>query len=287
MNNIIKVENLTHIYNKGTAFEKTAVNNVSFEIKRGEFAGIIGHTGSGKSTLIQHLNALITPTSGRVLLDGVDIHAEKSKLKEIRQRIGIVFQYPEHQLFELTVRKDVAFGPENMGFSKEEVEKRVGDALAAVGISEELYERSPFDLSGGQKRRVAIAGVLAMKPEVLILDEPAAGLDPGGRDEILERIKNMRRELNLTVILVSHSMEDIGRLVERILVINEGEIVMSGTPAEIFKHAKKLEEIGLAAPKSTNVMDELKSAGLYNKDETIYTVDAAVDAIAEILKEMR
>ena len=282
---LIQVENLNFTYNAGTAFEKKALTDINFSIERGEFIGIIGQTGSGKSTLIMHLNALMKPTSGRVLLDGADINADKSKLKEIRRRVGIVFQYPERQLFELTVKKDAAFGPRNMGLDEAETETRVREALLSAGIPEALFEKSPFEISGGQKRRAAIAGVLAMKPEVLILDEPAAGLDPKGRDDILSEIKRMRDELNLTVILVSHSMEDIGKLVERILVINDGRIAMTGPPGEIFKNAARLEEIGLAAPQSTYLINELIKRKLYPESaDTVYTVDAAISAIESVLK---
>ena len=279
----IKVENLTHIYNSGTSFEKKAINNLNFEIKKGEFIGLIGHTGSGKSTLIQHFNALLDPSSGKVFFNGEDIHENKARLKFFRQKIGLVFQYPEHQLFESTVFADVSFGPKNMGFSEEEVEKRVKEALEIVGIDESLYESSPFELSGGQKRRVAIAGVLAMSPEVLILDEPTAGLDPSGRDEILGEIKKLHDILGITIILVSHSMEDIAKLVDRIIVMHEGTIKYSGTPKEVFKNAEELVEIGLDVPQITHVFKELRKKGIDVPDD-IFTVDEAEKVLYDLLK---
>jgi len=255
---------------------------VNITIEKGEFIGLIGHTGSGKSTLIQHLNVLLRPETGSIIIDGENIGADKSRLKAIRSKVGLVFQYPEHQLFEMTIFKDVAFGPSNMGISAEETKKRVEDALEIVGISPDIYEKSPFELSGGQKRRVAIAGVLAMKPEVLVLDEPTAGLDPRGRDEILGRIKDMHEKLNLTVILVSHSMEDIARLVDRIFVINHGKIALSGKPAEIFAQIEALEEIGLASTQTAYVAKSLQEAGFMLPDG-IYTPEHIVE---EILKEV-
>lgn len=278
----IEIKNLTYTYNAGTAFEKKALDDVSLTIDKGSFVGLIGHTGSGKSTLIQHINALLKPTSGQVLIDGRDIHSDKSKLKEIRQKVGLVFQYPEHQLFEMTVFQDVAFGPSNMGFNKEDIEERVISALDIVGIGKDTYEKSPFELSGGQKRRTAIAGVLAMKPEVLILDEPTAGLDPRGRDEILAKIHEMHKKLNITVILVSHSMEDIAKLVDSIIVMNNGTIHFSGTPTEVFSHAEELEKIGLAAPSITYLMHALNKNG-FDVPQDIYTVDAATEALYKIL----
>lgn len=276
----IKIENLNHTYNEGTTFEKRALININMEIRSGEFVGLIGHTGSGKSTLIQHLNVLLKPDSGRILIDGFDINSDKSKLKEIRCKVGLVFQYPEHQLFEMTIYKDVAFGPENMGLPKDEVDRRVKAALDIVGMPPESYEKSPFDLSGGQKRRVAIAGVLAMQPEILVLDEPAAGLDPRARDEILEQIRQMHKKLGITVILVSHSMEDIARLVERIIVVNRGGIAFSGTPAEVFERTDELEKMGLAAPQTAYLINALRANG-FDLPSGIYTVDAAAE---EILK---
>ncbi|MCL2396761.1 MAG: energy-coupling factor transporter ATPase [Defluviitaleaceae bacterium] len=278
----IQIVNVDYTYSRGTAFEKKALNNVSLTIEKGEFVGLIGHTGSGKSTLIQHLNVLMRPDSGSIIIDGEDIGADKSRLKAIRSKVGLVFQYPEHQLFEMTVYKDVAFGPANAGLDADEVNKRVLDALAIVGIPEELHQKSPFELSGGQKRRVAIAGILAMGPEILVLDEPTAGLDPRGRDEILNQIKIMHEKLKLTVILVSHSMEDIARLADRIFVINHGEIVMSGTPAEIFVQTDALESLGLSSTQSTYVARRLRAAG-FDVPEDIYTVDAAVSAILKVL----
>jgi len=274
----IEIKNLECVYSPGTAFEKRALSNINLTVQAGEFVGLIGHTGSGKSSLIQHLNALIKPTKGEVLYNGEDIFADKSKLKGIRQRIGLLFQYPEHQLFEMTIYKDVAFGPENLGLSKDEVNTRVTEALSLVGITAEQYEKSPFELSGGQKRRVAIAGVLAMKPEVLILDEPAAGLDPRGRDEILQKIKEMHEALGITVILVSHSMEDIAKLVDRIIVMNKGGIALTGSPAEVFRRAGELEGMGLAAPQAAYLMEALRAKGFVMPGDA-YTVDAAAEAI--------
>ncbi|MGL4790799.1 MAG: energy-coupling factor transporter ATPase [Anaerotignaceae bacterium] len=279
----IKINNLTHTYNLGTAMEKVALDNVTIEIATGEFIGLIGHTGSGKSTLIQHLNALIKPTSGEILLNGENINADKTKLKSIRQRIGLVFQYPEHQLFETTVFKDVCYGPLNLGLTKEEIEKRAKEALETVGLKEDIYEKSPFDLSGGQKRRVAIAGILAMKPEVLVLDEPTAGLDPKGRDEILNAIKEMHERLGITVILVSHSMEDVARLVSRIIVMHQGKVQMTGTPKEVFSTVKILEEIGLGAPQVSYVMMQLKELG-YDVPKDVYTIEEATEVLYSLLK---
>lgn len=279
----IKINNLTHTYNLGTAMEKVALDNVTIEIATGEFIGLIGHTGSGKSTLIQHLNALIKPTSGEILLNGENINADKTKLKSIRQRIGLVFQYPEHQLFETTVFKDVCYGPLNLGLTKEEIEKRAKEALETVGLKEDIYEKSPFDLSGGQKRRVAIAGILAMKPEVLVLDEPTAGLDPKGRDEILNAIKEMHERLGITVILVSHSMEDVARLVSRIIVMHQGKVQMTGTPKEVFSKVKILEEIGLGAPQVSYVMMQLKELG-YDVPQDVYTIEEATEVLYSLLK---
>lgn len=277
---MLEIKNLSHIYNPGTPFSRAALDDVSFSIKKGEFICIIGHTGSGKSTLIQHLNALLKPTSGSILLDGEDIFADKSKLKTIRQRVGLVFQYPEHQLFEETIYKDVAFGPGNLGLSAEEVDARVIEALQLVGMPKETYTKSPFELSGGQKRRAAIAGVLAMKPDVLILDEPTAGLDPAGRDAILSQIAKMHKTVGNTVILISHNMEDVSRLADRIIVMAEGKIFLSGTPSEVFSNPKKLEEVRLAAPPISVLMDQLKKEGL-NLPGGIFTVEAAAKALKE------
>lgn len=282
--NIIEVKHLTHIYGKGTVFEKAALNDVSFSIKKGEFIGIIGHTGSGKSTLIQHLNALAKPTEGAVYLKGEDIFADKSKLKSIRQKVGLVFQYPEHQLFEMTVYKDVAFGPKNLELDQNETDKRVKEALAAVGMGEEYYNKSPFELSGGQKRRVAIAGILAMRPEVLVLDEPTAGLDPYGRDEILNNIRQMHKRLGLTVILVSHSMEDISRLADRILVMHNGRLVYFDKSSEVFSRSASLEEMGLSAPEISRLMNYLISRGADVRRD-IYTVEEAADYLMSRLEK--
>jgi len=276
----IEVRDLTFIYSEGTAFEKKALDGISFTIDDGEYVGLIGQTGSGKSTLIQQLNALLTPTSGVVLLDGADVHADKTKLKSIRQRVGLVFQYPEHQLFEATVFGDVAFGPTNMGFEKDEVDTRVREALRIVGIDEEYHGKSPFELSGGQKRRAAIAGVLAMKPDILILDEPTAGLDPRGRDEIFDKIGMIREELGVTIILVSHSMDDVARLVSRVIVMLEGRIIMDGSVAEVFGHVELLEKTGLAAPQTAYLIRELNERG-FDLPPDIYTVRTACGAITD------
>ena len=282
----IKINHLTHIYNEGTTFEKVALNDVNIEIKTGEFIGLIGHTGSGKSTLIQHLNGIIYPTHGEILLDDENIHKDKAKLKEVRRRIGLAFQYPEYQLFEMTVYKDVAFGPTNLGWSKEKIHESVVAALDIVGISPEIYEKSPFELSGGQKRRVAIAGVLAMNPEVLILDEPTAGLDPKGRDEILAAIRKLHEERGITVILVSHSMEDVAKLVDRIIVMHRGQVAMTGTPREIFAHPMELEQMGLAAPQVSYVFAQLKAKG-YDVPTDVYTVEEAKEALLRLVKQVK
>lgn len=281
----IKINNLTYIYNKDTAFEKKALDDVSLEIKKGEFIGLIGHTGSGKSTLIQHLNGIISPTKGEILVDGDNIHKDKAKLKEVRRRIGLAFQYPEYQLFEMSVYKDVAFGPTNMMLSKEDIDKNVVSALETVGISSDLYEKSPFDLSGGQKRRVAIAGVLAMNPEVLILDEPTAGLDPKGRDEILQAIKRLHEERGITVILVSHSMEDVAKLVDRIIVMHEGKVATMGTPKEVFCKVKELEDMGLAAPQVSYVFSALKEKG-FDVPLDVFTIDEAKHVLLDLVKQV-
>lgn len=281
----IKINHLTHIYNEGTAFEKIALDDVNLEIQKGEFVGLIGHTGSGKSTLIQHLNAIIAPTSGEIFLDGENIHGDKKRLKAIRQRVGMAFQYPEHQLFEMTVVKDVAYGPTNMGLSQEEIDKRVKDALHTVGLNESVYNKSPFELSGGQKRRVAIAGVLAMNPEVLILDEPTAGLDPKGRDEILDAIRMLHKERGITVILVSHSMEDVAKLVERIIVMHRGKVAMTGTPKEVFAHVGEIEKMGLAAPQISYVFEALREKG-YDLPKDIYTTEDATVALYSFLRKV-
>jgi len=279
----IEIKNLSYIYNKGTAFEQTAIHDINISIQKGEFIGLIGHTGSGKSTLIQHLNALLKPSTGHILLDGEDINADSSKLKRIRQRVGLVFQYPEHQLFEMTVYKDVAFGPENMGLSKEETDKRVKAALENVGVDESIHEKSPFELSGGQKRRVAIAGVLAMEPEVLVLDEPAAGLDPRGRDEVLGLIKSMHSNLGITVILVSHSMEDVSRLVNRVIVMHQGRIAMDGALNEVFSRVEEIEALGLRAPSISYLMKGLNERG-FGLPQDIYKVEDAVDCLLKVFQ---
>ena len=279
----IEVKNLNHIYSKGTPFEKVALSDISFKIEDGEFVGIIGHTGSGKSTMIQHLNGLLKPHSGSVLVDGKDISDKSVNIREIRSKVGIVFQYPEYQLFEETVYKDIAYGPKNMGLSDEEIDERVRHVAEVVGLKEKYFDRSPFELSGGQKRRVAIAGVLAMKPEVLILDEPAAGLDPVGRDEILNRIKALHENEGITVLLVSHSMEDIARLAEKIIVMCDGELKMFDTVENVFARSEELASMGLNVPQACLVMQGLKSGGL-DVDDKIYTVDKACEEIMRYLK---
>lgn len=281
----IEISHLTHLYNQGTAMERKALDDVNITINDGEFVAFIGHTGSGKSTLIQHLNALIKPTSGKILLDGEDINADKTKLKAIRQKVGLVFQYPEHQLFEMTVFKDVCYGPKNMGLSDEEVKNAAEKALSLVGLDQSFYDKSPFELSGGQKRRVAIAGILAMNPRVLVLDEPTAGVDPRGRDEILGAIDHMHKETGITVILVSHSMEDVAKFADRIVVMNNGHVALTGTPKEVFSHVSELEEMGLAAPQTSYVMKGLKDSRL-NVPQDVYTVDEATDVLYELLKQV-
>ena len=278
----IKLENISYVYSPGTAYEHHALKDVSLEIPQGQFVGIIGHTGSGKSTLIQHLNGLMKATSGKLLYEGQNIYEDGYDMKKLRTQVGLVFQYPEYQLFEVDVLSDVCFGPKNQGLSKEEGGLRAFEALRSVGLPEELYYQSPFDLSGGQKRRVAIAGVLAMKPEVLILDEPTAGLDPAGRDEILDLIARMHKEKGITVILVSHSMEDVAKYVERIIVMNHGQVMFDNTPCEVFKHYKELEQIGLAAPQVTYLMHELKEKGL-NVNTEATTVAEARESLLEVL----
>ena len=278
----IQLEDVTYTYSPGTAYEMNALDHVSLEIPQGQFVGIIGHTGSGKSTLIQHFNGLMQPTSGRVLYNGEDIWQEGYSLRGLRFHVGLVFQYPEHQLFETTVMTDVCFGPKNQGLDPEECRERAREALSQVEIPEELYEKSPFDLSGGQKRRVAIAGVLAMNPDVIVLDEPTAGLDPKGRDEILDRVRYLHDTRGITVILVSHSMEDVARYVERLIVMSRGKKQYDGTPREVFSHYKELEKIGLAAPQMTYIMHALAERGL-NVDVTAMTVEEARDSILKAL----
>ena len=280
----IELKNINYCYSEDSAYKVQALKDVNLTIEDGQFIGIIGHTGSGKSTLIQHLNGLLKATSGTILYNGEDIYAENYDLRQLRFKVGMVFQYPEHQLFETTNFEDVCFGPRNLGLSKEEVEARALDALKSVRFPEELYGNSPFDLSGGQKRRVAIAGVLAMKPDVLILDEPTAGLDPAGRDEILGLISKMHKELGITVILVSHSMEDVAQYVDRIIVMNSGEVMFDGMPKDVFRHYKELEEVGLAAPQVTYLMHELVDIGIpVNLDAT--TVAEATESILEAYKK--
>lgn len=278
MESIIRVDNLTHTYGVGTPFQRSAVEGLSLDIRRGEFLGIIGHTGSGKSTLIQHLNGLLKPSSGTIYLDGTDIWAEPKKIRSVRFRVGLVFQYPEYQLFEDTVRKDIAFGPKNMGLDAAEVERRVLAALSAVGLDESVLDKSPFALSGGQKRRVAIAGVMAMEPEVLILDEPTAGLDPRGRESILQMLREYHERRGSTVVLVSHSMEEIARNAQRIIVLSGGGVCMEGTPAEVFARADELEAVGLDVPQSTKIAAALRRRGMA-VEGSIFTVDALARAI--------
>ena len=278
----IALEHINYVYSPGTAYEKQALKDVSLEIPQGQFVGIIGHTGSGKSTLIQHLNGLTRATSGRILYEGKDIYEEGFDMRWLRSQVGLVFQYPEHQLFEVDVLSDVCFGPKNQGLSQEECEVRAKEALELVGFPEKYYRQSPFELSGGQKRRVAIAGVLAMRPKVLVLDEPTAGLDPKGRDEILDQVERLHKETGMTVILVSHSMEDVARYVERIIVMNRGEKMLDGTPREVFRHCKELEKVGLAAPQVTYVMHDLKEKG-FDLSPDATTIEEAADEIMRSL----
>lgn len=280
MKPILEAKNLTYIYSAGTPFEHKALDDISFSVEPGEFIGIIGHTGSGKSTLMQQLNGLLKPTSGTVLLDGQDIWSDKKLTRQARFRVGLVFQYPEYQLFEETVYKDIAFGPKNMGLSAEEVDRRVREAAGFVGLTEQQLEVSPFDLSGGQKRRVAIAGVIAMEPEVLILDEPTAGLDPVGRSEILGNIQSYRKAKNATIMMVSHSMEDVARLTDRLLVMNGSKLAMDAPPAQVFTHAEELTQMGLNIPQVTQVFLELKKLGLDVKN--IYTIEQAAAEIRRL-----
>lgn len=279
----IALEHISYVYSPGTAYEKHALKDVSFEIPQGQFVGIIGHTGSGKSTLIQHLNGLVKATSGKVIYEGRNIYEDGYDMRALRSQVGLVFQYPEYQLFEVDVISDVCFGPKNQGLSQEECEKNAREALELVGFPEKYYKQSPFELSGGQKRRVAIAGVLAMKPKVLILDEPTAGLDPKGRDEILDQVEKLHKETGMTVILVSHSMEDIARYVERIIVMNHGEKMLDGTPKEVFRYYKELEQVGLAAPQVTYVMHDLKERG-FDVSPDATTIEEAAD---EIMRSFR
>lgn len=273
MEPILQIEDLTHTYSAGTPFQRSAVEGLSMTVGAGEFLGVIGHTGSGKSTLIQHLNGLLQPTSGRILLEGKDIWADPKKIRDVRFKVGLVFQYPEYQLFEETVYKDIAFGPKNMGLDAEEIDRRVRDAAVFVGLHETLLDKSPFELSGGQKRRVAIAGVIAMEPKVLVLDEPTAGLDPQGRDTILAQIQAYHRAMGAAVVLVSHSMEEIARNVDRIVVLSDGKVYMEGTPKQVFARAHELEQVGLDVPQVTKVAAALKARGL-DIDTAVYTVEA-------------
>ena len=281
---VIKTENISYIYSDGTPFRKVAVDNVNIEINEGELVGVIGHTGSGKSPLIQHFNGLLKPSEGKVFIDSEELWADKSRLKAIRCKVGLVFQYPEYQLFEETVYKDIAFGPKNMGLDDAEIDKRIRDTARLVGISEEMLGKSPFELSGGQKRRVAIAGVMAMEPKVLILDEPTAGLDPKGRNQILSLIKEYHEEKGNTVLLVSHSMEDVAKVATKILVMNSGRLFCYDTPDEVFRRAKELEEIGLAVPQITRVFNRLKAEGISVPDN-VYTVDRAEEVLLSMLKQ--
>ena len=278
MKPIIRVENLTHTYGQDTPFCRSVVDGVSLDIMEGEFLGIIGHTGSGKSTLIQHLNGLLRPTSGTIYLDGRDIWADPKKIRDVRFQVGLVFQYPEYQLFEETVYKDISFGPKNMGLSEQEIDRRVRDAAAFVGLDEGLLDKSPFELSGGQKRRVAIAGVIAMEPRVLILDEPSAGLDPAGRRSLLENIRSYHRQKGTTVVMVSHSMDEVAENVDRIIVLADAGVVMSGAPHEVFSRAEELVAVGLNVPQVTRVAMELRRRGV--------EIDPAVYTVAELRKAL-
>lgn len=281
----IKVENLTHIYMPKSPFEKIALDNVSLDIKDGEFIALIGHTGSGKSTLIQHFNGLLEPTSGKIIVDGLDITEKNLKLSEIRKKVGLVFQYPEYQLFEETIAKDIAYGPGNLGIPEEEIQERVRESMKMVGLDYETYkDKSPFDLSGGQKRRVAIAGVLAMKPTTLILDEPTAGLDPKGRDDILNQIRQLHKDSNMTTIIVSHSMEDVANIAQRIIVMNHGKVALEGKPSEVFNEIEILEKIGLGVPQVTYLARELRKKG-FRISNNIYTIEEAKKQLLSILKD--
>lgn len=285
MNPILEIKNLTYIYSAGTPFEHTALDNISFQVNRGEFIGIIGHTGSGKSTLMQQLNGLLKPTAGTVMLDGKDIWSDKKLTRQARFRVGLVFQYPEYQLFEETVYQDIAFGPRNMGLDEKEIDRRVREAAGFVGLSEQQLSVSPFDLSGGQKRRVAIAGVIAMEPEVLILDEPTAGLDPVGRADILGNIQSYRKAKNATIMMVSHSMEDVARLTDRLLVLNGSKLAMQGSPVEVFAHAEQLKQMGLSIPQVTQIFLHLRDLGL--KVDNVYTIDQAVKVLKQLKEGMK
>lgn len=281
----IKIENLTHVYMQNGPFEKRALDNVNLEIEDGDFVAIIGHTGSGKSTLIQHMNGLLKATEGHIFVDDVDITRKNVKLTDIRKKVGLVFQYSEYQLFEESIEKDIAFGPRNLGLNDEEINKRVIKAMNMVGLNYETFkDKSPFDLSGGQKRRVAIAGVIAMEPKVLILDEPTAGLDPKGRDDILAQIRKLHDEFGMTIILVSHSMEDVAKIAQKVIVMDKGRVALKGTPEEVFKEVEKLEEIGLAVPQVTYLMRALKERG-FNVSDNVYTIEQAKKEILRVLKD--
>lgn len=280
----ILLNHVNYIYGEDTPMAVAALKDITLKIPDGQFIGLIGHTGSGKSTLVQHLNGLVKPTSGEIYYNGEDIHASDYDKKKLRSKVGLVFQYPEHQLFEVDVFSDVCFGPKNLGLSKKEAELRAYEALRQVGLEKEYFYQSPFDLSGGQKRRVAIAGVLAMKPEVLILDEPTAGLDPKGRHEILDQISTLRQETGITILLVSHSMEDVAEYVERIIVMNQGSILFDDTPREVFKHGKELEEVGLAAPQVTYIMNRLREKGL-PVDTNVITIEEAKQSILTAMRK--
>lgn len=284
---IVEIKNLSHIYGMGTVFEKVAIKDINLSIEKGEFVAVIGHTGSGKSTFIQHLNGLIKPTSGTIIIDGVDITQKNVMLRDIRKKVGLVFQYPEYQLFEETIEKDVAYGPTNQGITGDELKERVKDAIESVGLDyEKLKDVSPFELSGGQKRRVAIAGVLAMDPQILILDEPTAGLDPAGRDEILDEIRTIYEKKNITIILVSHSMEDVAKIASRLIVMKDGHILMDNTPREVFKHEEELVEAGLGVPQITSFMRALKKRGADINDDCITIAEAKAE-IERYLKEKK
>ncbi|HAX51973.1 energy-coupling factor transporter ATPase [Muricomes intestini] len=275
----IKLEHLNYVYSPGTAYEKQALKDINLEIPQGEFVGIIGHTGSGKSTLIQHFNGLLKASGGALYYNGENIYGDGYNMKQLRSQVGLVFQYPEHQLFEVDVLSDVCFGPKNQGLSSEECEKRAREALELVGFPEKYYRQSPFELSGGQKRRAAIAGVLAMRPSVLVLDEPTAGLDPKGRDDILNQVEHLHKNTNMTVILVSHSMEDIARYVDRIIVMNQGEKMFDGKPKKVFSHYRDLEKVGLAAPRVTYIMHALKARGMNVRTDATTVEEAAKEII--------
>ena len=280
----IKIENLSFTYMKGTPFEKKAIDNVSLEIGQCEFIAIIGHTGSGKSTLIQHVNGLLKPSAGKIYIDDINITDKGVKLAQVRKKVGLVFQYPEYQLFEETVEKDIAFGPKNLGLNENEISNRVKKAMEIVGVDYNTYKnKSPFELSGGQKRRVAIAGVVAMEPKILILDEPTAGLDPKGRDEILSQIQKLHKEYKMTVILVSHSMEDVAKVAHRIIVMENGKIILDGTPGKIFKQIEMLESVGLAVPQITYLVEKLREKGIKLREDT-FTIDDAKDQLLGILR---